>query len=189
MSYSMHLLLTLATVPATPTPSGSDPSQAEPTPADVIAPVVQQLLQLAEDFRRQPVSPARTQQFEQQLCDELRALGRRLVQWTYNHLEPAGVGVLAKHVRSEAGLYTRLNRKTPQHAWTLFGPILLWRVGYRPTDKGGEPTLFPLALGLGLVQGAPAALAGRAALAESSGTSSSEPVPRASSLARCSFTG
>jgi hypothetical protein len=41
--------------------------------------------------------------------------------------------------------------------------VQLWRVGYRPTDKTGEPTLFPLALGLGLVAGASPALAGRAA--------------------------
>ena len=163
MNYSMHLLLALATVPEAPEPADSDPGPPEPAPADVLAPAVQQLLQLAEDFRRQPVSPARTQQFEQQLGDQLRGLGRQLVQWTYNHLEPADVGALARHVRFEAGLYTRLSRKTPQHAWTLFGPIRLWRVGYRPTAKDGDPTLFPLALGLGLVQGASPALAGRAA--------------------------
>ncbi len=43
----------------------------------------------------------------------------------------------------------------------MFGPIRLWRVGYRPSDKGGDPTLFPLALGLGLMHGASPALAGR----------------------------
>ena len=63
----------------------------------------------------------------------------------------------------EGGWYTRLNAKTPQNAWTLFGQIRLWRVGYRPSDKSGDPTIFPLALGLGLVQGASPALAERAA--------------------------
>jgi hypothetical protein len=163
MNYSMHLLLTLATVPAAaPRPrDGTAPSG--PPLADLVAAAVQKLLQQAETFRQQPVSPTRTQQFEQQLQDELRALGRHISQWTYNHLEPADVQDLTKHVRFEASLYTRLNRKTPQQAWTLFGPIRLWRVGYRPTDKTSEPTLFPLALGLGLVQGASPALAGRAA--------------------------
>jgi hypothetical protein len=42
----------------------------------------------------------------------------------------------------------------------LFGPIRLWRAGYRPTDKSGDPTIFPLALGLGLMHGASPALAG-----------------------------
>jgi len=159
----MHLLLTLATVPAAPPRPTEDVAPAGPTLPDLLAAAGQTLLQLAEDFRQQPVAPARTQQFAQQLQDELRALGRQIAQWTYNHLEPADVQALTKHVRFEAALYTRLNRQTPQQAWTLFGPIQLWRVGYRPTDKTSEPTLFPLELGLGLVQGASPALAGRAA--------------------------
>jgi hypothetical protein len=162
MNYSMHLLLALATLPAG-TPARDDPEPAAPVLDDIVAAAVQGLLQLAQEFRQQPVSPLRTQQFEQQLQEQLRGLGRQVVQWTYNRLEPADVQTLSKHVRFEAGGYTRLNRKTPQQAWTLFGAIQLWRVGYRPTDKSGDPTLFPLTLGLGLVQGASPALAGRAA--------------------------
>jgi hypothetical protein len=59
---------------------------------------------------------------------------------------------------------TRLNRKTSQNVWTLFGQIKLWRVGYRPTDKIPEPCLFPLAMALGLIRGASPALAERAGL-------------------------
>lgn len=162
MNYSMHLLLTLATTP-TAAPRHGAVTPTGPALPEVVAAAVQGLLQRVEDFRQQPISPARTQQFEQQVQDELRELGRQVVQWTYNQLEPADVQVLAKHVRFEASLYTRLNRKTPQQAWTLFGPVRLCRVGYRPTDKTSEPTLFPLTLGLGLVQGASPALAGRTA--------------------------
>jgi hypothetical protein len=160
MNYSMHLLLTLATTTATVPGRRED---AEPPLPDVAAAAVRRLLEHAEAFRQQPVSPARAHQFEQQLQQDVRDLARQVVQWTYNHLEPADVQALSKHVRFEAGLYTRLNRKTPQQAWTLFGPIRLWRAGYRPTDKTSEPTLFPLTLGLGLVQGASPALAGQAA--------------------------
>jgi hypothetical protein len=166
MNYSMHILLTLTTlVSANEGQIGEtgQPGPATPEPSDVIEAARQRLLQLVEDFRNQPLAPLRTQQFEQQLQDELRALGRELVQWTYNHLEPTAVELLAKHVDFEAGPYTRLNAKTPQNAWTLFGQIRLWRVGYRPTDKSGDPTIFPLALALGLVHGASPALAGRAA--------------------------
>lgn len=163
MNYSMHLLLTLAMTSAPVSPRRDDTSPAEPALPDVVADVVARLLQQVEAFRQQPVSPAATLQFEQQLQDTLRDLGRQVTQWTYNHLEPADCHALTKHVRCAAILYTRLNRKTPQQAWTRFGPVRLWRVGYRPTDKSGEPTLFPLALGLGLVQGATPALAERAA--------------------------
>jgi hypothetical protein len=163
MNYSMHLLLALATTPAPAPRRGDDAERAGRALPDLVAAAVRGLLQRAEDFRQQPLSPARTQQFEQQLQDELRELGRQVAQWTYNHLEPADVQALAKHVCFEASLYTRLNRKTPQQAWTLFGPVRLWRTGFRPTDKTSEPTLFPLALGLGLVHGASPALAGRAA--------------------------
>jgi hypothetical protein len=166
MNYSMHLLVMLATVPASPPHSDdtAEPAQpVQPTLADQVAAALQRLLQRVEDFRQQPISPRRTHQFEQQLQDELRELGRDVVQWTYNHLEPAAVEALAKHVHFEASAYTRLNAKTPQNAWTLFGQIRLWRVGYRPTDKSGDATIFPLAFGLGLVQGASPALAGRAA--------------------------
>jgi hypothetical protein len=163
MNYSMHLLFTLATTPAPAPPRGDDAAPAGPTLSDVAAAVLRGLLQRADDFRQQPVSAARTQKFELQLQDDLRELGRQVTQWTYNHLEPADVQALAKHVRFEVGLYTRLNRKTAQQAWTLFGPVRLWRTGYRPTDKTSEPTLFPLALGLGLVHGASPALAGRTA--------------------------
>jgi hypothetical protein len=161
MNYSMHLLLTLATTP-TPAPRADGSAPADRALPDVLAAAVQELAQRVEAFRQQPISPTRTQQFEQQVQGDLRELGRQVTQWTYNHLEPADVQALSKHVRFEAGLYTRLNRKTPQQAWTLFGPVRLWRVGYRATDKTSEPALFPLTLGLGLVQGASPALAGQA---------------------------
>jgi hypothetical protein len=114
-------------------------------------------------FRAQPLSPAHARDFEQQLQDILREGGRLVVQHTYNHLEPTDVAALPKHAHCEATPYTRLNAKTAQNVWTLFGPIRLWRVGYRPTDKGGDPTLFPLPRALGLVHGASAALAEQAA--------------------------
>jgi hypothetical protein len=169
MNYSMYLCLTLATLPCG---QSGLADEAAPEPADlasVLANAVQELLQLVKQFREQPLSPQGTHAFEHQMQELLHRTGRQAVQWTYNHLEPADLQNLPKHVRFEASLYTRLNRKTPQQAWTLFGPISLQRVGYRPTDKSGDATIFPLTLGLGLIQGASPALADRAAqlLAES----------------------
>lgn len=159
--YSMFLILFSALKVR---PEDLPPEASSPPPVPDLLPTVwPRLLQLVEQFRSQPVSPATTHQFERQLQDELRELGRQLTQWTVNHLEPANPRDLPAHVAFGSGLYTRLNQKTPQNAWTLFGQIRLYRVGYRPTDKNGEPCIFPLALSLGLIAGASPALADRAA--------------------------
>jgi hypothetical protein len=161
MNYSMYLLLALATLPDAATDHRGDDDPDAPALDEVLANALQALRPLVEDFRRQPVSPSVTHAFEQRLQEALRDVGRTVTQWTYNHREPADVQALPAHVHFEAGPYTRLTAKTPQTAWTLFGPIRLWRTGYRPTDKGSDPTIFPLTLGLGLMQGASPALAGR----------------------------
>jgi hypothetical protein len=159
----MHLLLALATLASSET--GKEAGPGQPVQGDwqeVVKLLVERMQQLIEEFRRQRVTPAAAYHFEQQVEVALRELGRQVAQWTYNHVEPA-VDALAKHVWFEASAYTRLNAKTPQNAWTRFGQIRLWRIGYRPTSKTGDATLFPLALSLGLVGGATPALAERAA--------------------------
>ena len=147
MAYSTRLYLLLTSL-LTPSPKSGEDSSAsppvEPDLAEVVREAWQQTLDLVEAFPLQPVTPARTHDFEQQIQDRLRELGRRLTQHAYNHVEPADVDDLPKHVRFQAGPYTRINRKTPQHVWTLFGQIRLRRTGYRPPDS--DPTIFPLAL-------------------------------------------
>jgi len=91
-----------------------------------------------------------------------RELSREVVEVAYNGLEPVAVNALPSHVEFDGVVYTRLSTKTPQTVSTLFGPIELRRVGYRPTEKTGEPTIFPLARELGIVAGASPALAERA---------------------------
>ena len=97
-----------------------------------------------------------------QLQLHLREVGRLVVQHTFNSLEPEDVQTLPKHVCLESSDYTRLNRKTRQSVWTLFGQICLRRAGYRSTHKDGEGCLFPLTHSLGLLQGASPALASHA---------------------------
>lgn len=127
----------------------------------VIEPVVDEVCRLVAEFGQQRLTPTQACHFEQQLREQARELGRLVSQWTYNQAE-SGVEELPKHVWFEGMEYTRLNEKTPQNVWTLFGQVRLWRVGYRPTNKTGDATIFPLAHSLGLVQGATAALAERA---------------------------
>lgn len=161
MAYSIYLLLALATLPQTKKPRGAARA-TDPDLTQVMQPILERLGQLVEEFQRQRLTPAAVYRFEQQLQDEVRELGRVVAQWTYNRLEPEAEA-LPKHVDFEASPYTRLNQKTPQNVGTLFGQVRLHRVGYRPSDKSGDPTLFPLAMSLGLVHGATPALAERAA--------------------------
>lgn len=166
MTYSMHLCLILATALTTPGPDSDQPStdpQPQPDLDDLLAPALQRLLQLCHDFRSQPVSPLASDHFEHQLKAQLQRLGRTVLQWTYNHLEPDAVADLPARVHFQHDDYRRLNSKTAQNVWTLFGQIRLLRTGYRAAASSAEPTLFPLALALGLQQGASAALAARAA--------------------------
>ena len=112
--------------------------------------------------------------FERDLADEMRQLGRQIVEQVYNQLEPDEPESLPHYVHHEAGEYRRLNRKTPnREVATLFGKITLWRHGYRYVERGvDEPTIFPLEIQLGLVEGATPALASAAAraLAETGAT-------------------
>jgi hypothetical protein len=159
MTYSMYLCFAMATLGPSDSPAEPPESELE----DALEPALQRLRQLLEQFGSKPVSAQAAFELEQQVQAELRELGRVGVAWAYNHIEPSRTDALPAHVLYEADLYTRLKRKTPQEVATVFGKIRLWRVGYRPTHKTGEPTTFPLAQQLGISAGATPALAERAA--------------------------
>jgi len=110
------------------------------------------------------ISPSSTQDFEQRLAEEMRELGRQLMELTVNLLDPEDPEGAPHDVTYASGGYRRLNRKTRNaHVGTLFGTIELWRRGYRYWHQGeGEKTVFPLELQLGLVCGATPGLAGAA---------------------------
>jgi hypothetical protein len=160
MTYSMYLCLAAATL------GRADRVVEPPTETDVndaLAPVLQRLRQLLQEFGRKPVSPQAAFDLEQQVQAELRELGRVGVEWALNRIEPGQAEALPQHVEFEAVPYTRVSHKTPQDVATTFGKICLRRVGYRPTNKTGDATIFPLPQQLGIVAGATPALAERAA--------------------------
>jgi hypothetical protein len=160
MNYSMYLCWAVATLGYSDSVEEAPP---EPELDDVLEPVLQRLRQVLREFGGQPVSPQVAFALEQQVRAELQELGRVGVEWAYNQVEPSRTEELPQHVEFEAGLYTRLNRKTPQEVATTFGKIRWWRVGYRPTHKTGDAMIFPLAGQLGIVAGATPALAERSA--------------------------
>lgn len=120
------------------------------------------------------MTPAAALALEQELAQQARQVARAAAEFAYNHLEPDEPQELPHHVQHEAGEYRRLNRKTAnREVATLFGKITLWRHGYRYVQRDvAEPTIFPLEIQLGLVEGATPALASVAAkaLAEAGAT-------------------
>jgi hypothetical protein len=119
-------------------------------------------------------TPLAALDFEQELQGLLREVGRLILEFTYNRCEPEQAEQLPQHLDHEGHRYRRLNQKTPnRQVATLFGKITLHRHGYSHVERDvAEPTIFPLELQLGLVEGATPALAGEAArsLAEAGAT-------------------
>lgn len=173
MSYSTHLTLTLATMlSGLPRVEANQSTETSPPLDDVLDSALQRVRELVESYRRGPVSPVSTAQFEKDLQQALREVGRVTATWTYNHVEPAAVQALPPQVHFEGSVYRRLYKKTPQSVSTLFGNITLHRFGYRATPDQGEPVLFPLCQSLGVMHGTTPALLERTAhyLAENGAT-------------------
>ena len=83
-------------------------------------------------FLLQPITPQTTLQFEQALQEAARELGRRVLEWTLNVIEPEAAEDQPHDVKIAGGGYRRLRDKTPNRdVATTFGRVTLWRRGYR----------------------------------------------------------
>jgi hypothetical protein len=135
-----------------------------------LVPVITQMGRLVVRFRKSEPAPSICHQFETQLQDRLRELGRIIVEWTFNHVEPHEWRDMPKQISFE-GVWYRRRRKTPNRTVaTLFGTITLWRMLYQPLH-GVEPSIFPLEIHLGLEAGlSTPALTERVALAATAST-------------------
>jgi hypothetical protein len=127
-------------------------------------PIVLRIARHVHRFRSQPPSAAGTHRFETELAGLLCELGRRIVQWTLNHMETDDRLMLPRSLFWQNDHY-RLKRRSPtRNLNCLFGKIRVWRWFYEPTEGLGLSSLFPLDLKLGLVCGvATPALADRVA--------------------------
>jgi hypothetical protein len=135
-----------------------------------LVPVVTQISRLIVRFRRAGQTPQACHQFESQLHDQLRELGRIVVEWTFNHIEPHDRRDMPNQMCFQ-GVWYRPRSKTPNRTVaTLFGTITLWRRLYQPLH-GVEPSIFPLEIRLGLEAGlCTPALTERVALAATAAT-------------------
>ncbi len=106
-------------------------------------------------FRTEPIAPAATHAFEIELQRLLREIGRVIVQWVFNRLDPEQVDHAPLWFNCEGNLYRRRER-SPRRlgVGTLFGTITLERIRYEPADGGvGLLSVFPLEMRLGIVVG------------------------------------
>jgi hypothetical protein len=134
-----------------------------PTPTKVLLtttfePLVRQLsgslargVRLIEQFLHDEPTPTTTMIFERDLSALLREVGRRIMAWTLNRLEPPADSEAPSRVSFEGRLYRR-RRKHPHVVGTLFGPVTLWRRLYEPRGHHGR-SIHPLELRLGIEAG------------------------------------
>jgi hypothetical protein len=114
-----------------------------------LVPVITEVGRLIVRFRRADPTPQACHQFETQLQDQLRELGRIIVEWTLNHIEPHDRKDMPNQICFQ-GVWYRRRCKTPNRkVATLFGTITVWRMLYQDVH-GVEPSIFPLEIRLGL---------------------------------------
>jgi hypothetical protein len=117
-----------------------------------LVPVITEIGRLIVRFRRAESTPQLCHQFETQLHDRLRELGRLIVEWTFNHIEPHDRADMPKQMYFQGVWYRRRSKTPNRKVATLFGTITVWRMLYQPLH-GVEPSIFPLEIRLGLEAG------------------------------------
>jgi hypothetical protein len=129
-----------------------------------LLPLIVKLGQTILAFKKNPITPVATHDFESQLMQQLREGGRVIMQNVLNDLESKDVEQAAPEVVFDHDYY-RCRERSPRRYGlaTLFGVITFWRLRYEPCDAGvGLACIFPLEQRLGICAGkATPALASR----------------------------
>ena len=115
-------------------------------------PVVLRIVRLMWWFRRSEVTPAGTFEFECRLRDLLGEVGRLIVEWSFNQLEPDDRLEMPGQFLWQGDYYRRRRKSPLRNVACLFGPIRLSRFIYQPFETAGR-CLFPLQIQLGIVSG------------------------------------
>lgn len=128
-----------------------------------LIPVITGLGRLLVPSRRADPTPRACHRFATRLQELLGELGRIILEWTFNHLEPHDRTDLPGQIESGGTRYRRRSKTPNRSVATTFGTITLWRMLYHDVHGVG-PSIFPLEVRLGLEAGrATPALAERAA--------------------------
>lgn len=116
-------------------------------------PVALRIARLIGGFRSAAPSPERMAQFEGELKRLLDTMGRLIVQWTLNHLEPPSRADMPPVLFWERDAYRPKRLSRMRNLNCLFGPIRVSRWLYEPLDGLILPALFPLERYLGIIAG------------------------------------
>ena len=87
-----------------------------------LLPVIARIGQLIVHFRATEPTPSACCQFETQLHDALRDMGRIIVEWTYNHLEPDDRHGMPGHLRCDGDWYRRRDKSPTARLPPCLGP-------------------------------------------------------------------
>ncbi len=109
-------------------------------------------------FLGQGVSPHATFELEKQLEQLLREIGRRILEWLFNRVEPKDPESLPKRFTHQGQEYSRKDEKSNNRGGlgTCFGTIPLHRFSCEPLQEAQEDaqkSFAPLELQLGIVAG------------------------------------
>ena len=116
-------------------------------------PIALRIARLVAGFRSDAVCPAGMLEFETELKQLLDQLGRLIVQWRLNHLEPTSRGDMLPILNWERDAYRPKRLSPTRNLNCLFGPICVSRWLYESFDGLALPALFPLERFLGIVAG------------------------------------
>ena len=106
---------------------------------------------LIAQFLDHEPSPQQMMTFERELCGLLREVGRRIVAWVLNHVEPECPEDAPARLGWKGQTYRR-RRKHRTTIATLFGPVVVWRRLYEPLMPGRR-AIPPWELTLGMEAG------------------------------------
>ncbi len=136
---------------------------AHPTPTKVLLtttfqPLVMELsgslahgARLIDQFLKEIPSPEKMMGFERELHSLLREVGRRIMGWVMNRVEPEQDSDALPVLSFKDRLYRR-RRRHQRSISTLFGTVVVWRRLYEPLFGGGR-SIHPLEHRLGIEAG------------------------------------
>jgi hypothetical protein len=108
-------------------------------------------VRLLDQFLHDELTPRAMAEFERKLRALLREVGRRIMAWVLNHLEPESDAEAPTRLQFQGHLFRRRGKSRSTVA-TLFGPVQVWRRLYEPLQGRGH-AMHPLELRLGMEAG------------------------------------